>query len=177
MLKICWQKDEISINDAANEMQNLKNINKSKEYSLLRSTISDKKTAQDNKNKLAKVESYKNLLDAFANSNYENNNLPNSIVSKISKLQISKSNSVNLQYACIKLEIMAGIDSLKKDKDVRQAIQLEMLTSKFNKSSGGMNNLDDLIIYFFENLSNKEITAAEKTLWKRVSQSAEAILS
>jgi hypothetical protein len=72
---------------------------------------------------------------------------------------------------------MAGIDSLKKDKDVRQAIQLEMLTSKFNKSSGGMNNLDDLIIYFFENLSNKEITAAEKTLWKRVSQSAEAILS
>jgi hypothetical protein len=52
-----------------------------------------------------------------------------------------------------------------------------MLTSKFNKSSGGMNNLDDLVIYFFENLSNKEITAAEKTLWKRVSQSAEAILS
>lgn len=170
-------KDEISINDAVNEMQNLKNINKSKEYSLLRSTINDKKTAQDNKNKLAKVESYKNLLDAFVNSNYENNNLPNSIVSKISKLQIPKSNPVNLQYACIKLEIMAGIDSLKKDKDVRQAIQLEMLTSKFNKSSGGMNNLDDLIIYFFENLSNKEITAAEKTLWKRVSQSAEAILS
>ena len=169
--------NEISINEASNEMRDLKNINKSKEYALLRSTINDKKTAQDNKNKLIKIESYSNLLDAFISNNYENNNLPNSIVSKISKLQSPKTNLNNLQYACIKLEIMAGIDSLKKDNEVRQAIQLEMLTNKFNKSSTGKNTLDDLVIYFFENLSNKAITTAEKTLWKRVSTSAEALLS
>ena len=76
-----------------------------------------------------------------------------------------------------KVRVMAGIESLKKDKDVRQTIQLEMLTSKFNKSSNNLSSLDDLLIYFFENLSNKGITASEKTLWKRISASTEKLLS
>ena len=43
---------------------------------------------------------------------------------------------------------MAGLDSLKKDSDIRQSIQLEMLTNKFKKSSNNLDSLDDLIFIF-----------------------------
>jgi hypothetical protein len=170
-------KDEISITEASNEIQNLTNVSKTKELASLRSAIKDKKILQENKTKSIKLKSYKNLLDAFENDNYDDKDLPNSIVSKISEFKLSKSNSENLQYVCIKLELMAGIESLKKDKDVRQTIQLEMLTTKFNKSSNNLSSLDDLLVYFFENLSNKGITASEKTLWKRISACTEKLLS
>ena len=90
---------------------------------------------------------------------------------------IASSNDEKLSYACIKLEIMAGIESLKKDLESRKSIQLEMLTNKFNKSSNDLNSLDDLIIYFFENLAVKEIKTADKNLWKRIIKSIEAILA
>ena len=170
-------KDEITITEASNEIQNLTNVSKTKELASLRSAIKDKKILQENKTKSVKLKSYKNLLNAFENDNYDDKDLPNSIVSKISEFKLSKSNSENLQYVCIKLELMAGIESLKKDKEVRQTIQLEMLTTKFNKSSNNLSSLDDLLVYFFENLSNKGITASEKTLWKRISACTEKLLS
>jgi hypothetical protein len=51
---------------------------------------------------------------------------------------------------------------------------MEMLTSKFNKTSNNLNSLDDLIVYFINNLSVK-IGTAEKSLWKRVSKSIEIL--
>ena len=171
------KKDEISIKEASNEMQNLSNISKTKEYSLLRAAIKDKKIEQENKNKAEKIDSYLNLFEAFSKQEFDTLDLPKSIASKVSKLKTSKSDNAQLQYVCIKLEIMAGIDSLKKDSDLRQSIQLEMLTSKFNKSSANLESLDDLLIHFFENLSSKDTSAADKTLWKRITKSIGNILS
>ena len=171
------KKDEISIKEASNEMQNLSNISKTKEYSLLRVAIKDKKIEQENKNKAEKIDSYLNLFEAFSKQEFDTLDLPKSIASKVSKLKTSKSDNAQLQYVCIKLEIMAGIDSLKKDSDLRQSIQLEMLTSKFNKSSANLDSLDDLLIHFFENLSSKDTSAADKTLWKRITKSIGNILS
>ena len=171
------KKDEISTKEASNEMQNLSNISKTKEYSLLRTAIKDKKIEQENKNKAEKIDSYLNLFEAFSKQEFDTLDLPKSIASKVSKLKTSKSDNAQLQYVCIKLEIMAGIDSLKKDSDLRQSIQLEMLTSKFNKSSANLDSLDDLLIHFFENLSSKDTSAADKTLWKRITKSIENILS
>ena len=171
------KKDEISIKEASNEMQNLSNISKTKEYSLLRVAIKDKKIEQENKNKAEKIDSYLNLFEAFSKQEFDTLDLPKSIASKVSKLKTSKSDNAQLQYVCIKLEIMAGIDSLKKDSDLRQSIQLEMLTSKFNKSSANLESLDDLLIHFFENLSSKDTSAADKTLWKRITKSIGNILS
>ena len=171
------KKDEISTKEASNEMQNLSNISKTKEYSLLRTAIKDKKIEQENKNKAEKIDSYLNLFKAFSKQEFDTLDLPKSIASKVSKLKTSKSDNAQLQYVCIKLEIMAGIDSLKKDSDLRQSIQLEMLTSKFNKSSANLDSLDDLLIHFFENLSSKDTSAADKTLWKRITKSIENILS
>jgi len=171
------KKDEISTKEASNEMQNLSNISKTKEYSLLRTAIKDKKIEQENKNKAEKIDSYLNLFEAFSKQEFDTLDLPKSIASKVSKLKTSKSDNAQLQYVCIKLEIMAGIDSLKKDSDLRQSIQLEMLTSKFNKSSANLESLDDLLIHFFENLSSKDTSAADKTLWKRITKSIGNILS
>ena len=171
------KKDEISTKEASNEMQNLSNISKTKEYSLLRAAIKDKKIEQENKNKAEKIDSYLNLFEAFSKQEFDTLDLPKSIASKVSKLKTSKSDNAQLQYVCIKLEIMAGIDSLKKDSDLRQSIQLEMLTSKFNKSSANLESLDDLLIHFFENLSSKDTSAADKTLWKRITKSIGNILS
>jgi len=171
------EKDEITLNDASDEIQNLSNITKTKEYSLLRIAIKDKKIELTNKNKVQKINSYLSLFDSFVNNKLEDESLPKAIVSKISRLSSSKSNNENLRYVCIKLEIMAGIESLKKDLGLRQSIQLEMLTSKFNKSSSNLNSLDDLIIYFFENLAINNIETADKNLWKRITKSIESILS
>ena len=171
------KKDEISTKEASNEMQNLSNISKTKEYSLLRTAIKDKMIEQENKNKAEKIDSYLNLFEAFSKQEFDTLDLPKSIASKVSKLKTSKSDNAQLQYVCIKLEIMAGIDSLKKDSDLRQSIQLEMLTSKFNKSSANLDSLDDLLIHFFENLSSKDTSAADKTLWKRITKSIGNILS
>ena len=83
--------------------------------------------------------------------------LPGQIVSKIKGLNVKKSDSEQVTYSCIKLEIMAGIESLKKDAVTRNKIQLEMLTEKFNTSGANLNSLDSLLIHFFSHLSNKTI--------------------
>lgn len=52
---------------------------------------------------------------------------------------------------------------------------MEMLTNKFNKVADKLNSVDDLIIHFINNISSKP-TAAEKTLWKRISKTIETLL-
>ena len=52
---------------------------------------------------------------------------------------------------------------------------MEMLTNKFNKVADKLNSADDLIIHFINNISSKP-TAAEKTLWKRISKTIETLL-
>jgi uncharacterized protein YdcH (DUF465 family) len=52
---------------------------------------------------------------------------------------------------------------------------MEMLTSKFNKVSDSLNSVDDLLVHFVNNISAKP-TAAEKTLWKRVSKAIELLI-
>ena len=168
--------NQITINEANNELQNLKNISKTKEFSSLKKEIFSKKEEQNLEQKKLKIDSYLNLLDLYTKGEIENSNTPSTIKNKINTEDVSKSNIDNLQYACIKLELMAGLDSLKKDSDIRQSIQLEMLTNKFKKSSNNLDSLDDLIVHFFNNISKKPATA-EKNLWKRVSVSIEKLLS
>ena len=52
---------------------------------------------------------------------------------------------------------------------------MEMLTNKFNKVSGNLNSIDDLLIYFVNNISAKP-SAVEKTLWKRVTKTIEYLV-
>ena len=169
------KKNEISVVDVENNLKELNNISKSKELNALRNEIKAQNNALKLEKKKSKLDGYKALFDAFANKKLEDELLPGQIVSKIKDLNVKKSDSEQVTYSCIKLEIMAGIESLKKDAETRNKIQLEMLTEKFNASGTNLNTLDSLLIHFFSHLSNKP-SAAEKTLWKRISASIENLI-
>ena len=169
------KSDEISINEVLKSLSDLKNISKTKEFNSIQKQINNKRKEQESELKQNKIDSYTNLLDAFLNNELDKARVPSSIKNKLNEKPQKKSNSEALTYACIKLEALAGIDSLKKDAQLRQSIQMEMLTNKFNKVSNNLNSVDDLLIHFVNNISAKP-TAAEKTLWKRVSKTIDILV-
>jgi len=167
---------QISTNEANDEIQALKNINKSKELDQLKKEIISIKQKKTKEQQILKITSYINILESYLSDDIEKSDIPASIKNKLNTDSPTKSDLNNLQYACVKLELIAGLDSLKKDADLRQSIQLEMLTNKFNKSSNDLDTLEGLIAHFLNNLSKKPV-AAEKNLWKRISASIEKLLS
>ena len=169
------KSDEISINEVLKSLSDLKNISKTKEFNSIQKQINNKRKEQESELKQNKIDSYTNLLDAFLNNELDKTHVPSSIKNKLNEKPQKKSNSEALTYACIKLEALAGIDSLKKDAQLRQSIQMEMLTNKFNKVSNNLNSVDDLLIHFVNNISAKP-TTAEKTLWKRVSKTIDILV-
>jgi hypothetical protein len=169
------KSDEISINEVLKSLSDLKNISKTKEFNSIQKQINNKKKEQESELKQNKIDSYTSLLDAFLNNELDKIQVPSSIKNKLNEKPQEKSSSEALTYACVKLEALAGIDSLKKDAQLRQSIQMEMLTNKFNKVSNNLNSVDDLLIHFVNNISAKP-TAAEKTLWKRVSKTIDILV-
>ena len=169
------KSDELSINEVLKSLSDLKNISKTKEFNSIQKQINNKRKEQESELKQNKIDSYTNLLDAFLNNELDKARVPSSIKNKLNEKPQKKSNSEALTYACIKLEALAGIDSLKKDAQLRQSIQMEMLTNKFNKVSNNLNSVDDLLIHFVNNISAKP-TTAEKTLWKRVSKTIDILV-
>lgn len=169
------KSDEISISEVLKSLSDLKNISKTKEFNAIQKQINSKRKEQELKLKQNKIDSYTNLLDAFLNNELDNTQVPSSIKNKLNEKPQEKSSTEALTYACVKLEALAGIDSLKKDAQLRQSIQMEMLTNKFNKVSNNLSSVDDLLIHFVNNISAKP-TAAEKTLWKRVSKAIEILV-
>ena len=169
------KNDEISINEVLKSLNDLKNISKTREFNAIQKQINNKRKGQELKLKQNKIDTYTNLLDAFLNNELDKTQAPSSIKNKLNKKPQDKSNSEALTYACVKLEALAGIDSLKKDSKLRQSIQIEMLTNKFNKVSNQLNSVDDLLLHFINNIASKP-TAAEKTLWKRVSKTIEILV-
>ena len=119
---------------------------------------------------IAKVESYKNLYEILLDKKtLEGNNIPKSILNAI-KTSDNKLDKDKLIYSCIKLEIMAEIESLKKDEKLRQTIQFEMLADKFNKGANDKKALiEKLLVDFYSNLPAKDAGADEKKLWTRIS--------
>ena len=169
------KSDEISISKVLKSLGDLKNISKTKEFNSIQKQINNKKKEQELKLKQNKIDSYTNLLDAFLNNELDNTQVPSYIKNKLNEKPQEKSSTEALTYACVKLEALAGIDSLKKDAQLRQSIQMEMLTNKFNKVSDNLNSFDDLLIHFLNNISTK-LTSSEKTLWKRVSKTIEILV-
>ena len=88
-----------------------------------------------------------------------------------------KTNSDNLTYACVKLEILAGVDSLKKDQNIRSSIQLELLSNKFNNDSATPNDLDSLINYFILNFSKNDSKAGNAKIWNRIVKCIDKLIS
>ena len=169
------KSDEISVNEVSKSLSSLKNISKTKEFHSIQKQINNKRKEQESKLKQNKIDSYSSLLDSFLNNELVNTQIPSYIKNKLNEKPQEKSNSEVLTYACVKLEALAGIDSLKRDAQLRQSIQMEMLTNKFNKVSDSLNSVEDLLIQFVNNISAKP-SAAEKTLWKRITKTIEILV-
>ena len=169
--------NEKSVHEVESELSELKNISKTQEFKSIKDDLYNVRNKAIKETKELKVKSYLAIYDLLNTPQSEINNLPKVISSAIEKSWSNKKTKKdNLLYSCIKLEILASLESLKKDFDLRQKIQLEMLSEKFNKSASNLSTLDDLIIHFIENFSEKDAGAPEKKLWDRATKAVEILL-
>ena len=169
----------ISTQDAETKLNELKNIQKTKEYNNVVSNIKNLKNEKIKEAKASKLSEYNKIFSVINDKKDATISLSKLIEAAVSKsINNKKTDKKALLYSCIKLEILANLESLKKDAAFRQQIQLEMLTSKFNKSnSGDLNDLDSLVINFIENYSKEDSGAPEKALWNRISKTLEVLVS
>ena len=114
-----------SISDIKNELSKLQNSNNTDEFKKINIDINKEVLKLKNNKKKEKIEIYKNIYNALLD-NSATDPIPNIFLESIKTSHANeKSNTKELSYACIKLEILAGLDSLKKDAELRNSIQLE----------------------------------------------------
>ena len=166
----------ISTSEVKELLKEIEDAKNTKEYKKITSDIKVEIDKIKNTKKKDKINSYINIYNILIKNDHLDN-APNIFLKSINKsFGNSKSNIEKLTYSCIKLEIIAGLDSLKKDINARNKIQLELLTNKFNKNESLPNDLESLINYFIENFSENDVTTTQKNLWKRITKCIELIL-
>ena len=169
-------KGLISPAEVKESLKGFEEIKNTKEYKKIISDIKNEIDAARLKKKDEKINSYKNIINILIKKD-KIENAPNIFIKSINKsFECKKSDIEKLQYACVKLEIISGLDSLKKDKDLRDKIQLELLTNKFNKAESAPNDTVSLINYFIENFSIEDNGTAQLNLWKRIAKCIEVIV-
>ena len=170
--------DEISISDAKNTLSKMTEAVKSIEFKNINRSIKLKIIEINDLKKKDKINAYSRVYEILLGK-IEINNAPEIFFDSLHEsLKNKKSNTNELLYACIKLEILAGIDSLKKDLTIRNNIQLEMLSNKFNKNnSNNPNDLDSLINHFIVNFSKDDVKTSHASIWKRIIKCADRLIS
>ena len=169
-------KGILTPSEARESLKAFEDIKNTKEYKKITSDIKEQINKFKLKQKNEKINSYRNIFNILIKKDTIEN-APSIFIKSINKsYENKKSDMEKLQYACVKLEIISALDSLKKDKDLRDKIQLELLTNKFNKSELTPNDTESLINYFIENFSNQDNGTAQQNLWKRINKCIEVIL-
>ena len=176
-IKKDFKNNQKSIDEVKAEINSLENIKNTKEYKLILTDIRKAKEAKRIEKKEAKVLAYKNIYDVLSKK-LDVDMAPHTFLDDIKKsYESKKSNIENMRYACIKIEVLAGIESLKKDQEMRNKIQLELLSNKFNKKSqSGNDDLHSLIIFYINNFSNQDAKAEHKKLWDRIIASFDKLI-
>ena len=173
--QLLGEKKSISeINEELNKLVNSKGTDERKkieaDITKLRKKINDSK-------KKEKIDLYKNIYNVLIKKG-DTSSIPNIFSNSITtSYENKKSDNKELSYACIKLEILAGLESLKKDEQHRKAIQLEMLSLKFNKVDKSIpNDLDSILIHFINHFSIHDETKSHQSLWKRVNKCLDVLI-
>jgi len=169
-------KGMLTPSEVRESLKAFEDIKNTKEYKKITSDIKKQINKFKLKQKDEKINSYRNIFNILIKKDTIEN-APSIFIKSINKsYENKKSDMEKLQYACVKLEIISALDSLKKDKDLRDKIQLELLTNKFNKSELTPNDTESLINYFIENFSIEDNGTAQLNLWKRINKCIEVIL-
>ena len=166
-----------SVNEVENQLKNFKNISNTKEIKQIKNLIKTKKLAQLKKINDEKILKYKNIYDVLINKD-SLENVQNVFKGPIEdSYKNNKSNLDELIYSCLKLEILAKVDSLKKYQNLRNTIQLELLQDKFNKADKkDLNNIDSLICHYINNFSSSDAGPEHKKLWNRMTKCFEVLI-
>ncbi len=145
-------------------------VHKTKEYQKLKNHISklislekDKKT-KDSLNDLEKLFDYVTNKKDYSELIHLDN-----AYKEIFNYSFDTCSKETMLESCIRIEMICGIESLKKDLNIRNQIQLKILSEKFNKAK--LTKKDEInvnIKNFFLNLSTSKVGASEKNLWKRI---------
>ena len=171
------KNDEISISEVNEKLKETDIAKNTKEFKKIKDDIR-LKIESLNKIKIKdKHSSYMKIYDVLLGKN-DIEDAPSIFIDSItSSSNNKKTNTENLTYACVKLEILAGIDTLKKDQNIRNSIQLELLSNKFNNNSSTPNDLDSLINYFILNFSKNDLKAGNAKIWKRIVKCIDKLVS
>ena len=159
-----------SPSDLRKEAELLLTLHKSKEMQIFNNGIKAYQLDISDKLNSAKVESYNDLFEVLlGKKDAEGLSVSKTILKAINNSENNILDQDKLMYICIKLEIMANIEGLKKDSQLRQVIQFEMLADKFNKGSNDKKGIiETLLVDFFSYLPAKDAGASEKKLWARI---------
>ena len=162
------EKGEKTPSELKNEVESLTSINKTKDFFAFTKKIDAYQKNINTQMNIAKVQSFKDLYEVFQGKiSSEGMNISRAIIAAAEN-QNNKTDKEKILYLCVKFELVAGLDSLKKDSKIRQAIQFEMLADKFNKGDRDKKIIvEKLLIDFFSNLSPKDAKANEK-IWSRI---------
>ena len=171
------KNDEISISEVNEKLKETDIAKNTKEFKKIKDDIK-LKIEFLNKTKIKdKHNSYMMIYDVLIGKN-DIEDAPSIFIDSItSSFNNKKTNTENLTYACVKLEILAGIDTLKKDQNIRNSIQLELLSNKFNNNSSTPDDLDSLINYFILNFSKNDSKAGNAKIWNRIVKCIDKLVS
>ena len=170
--------NEISISEVKSALNEISDAKNTKEFKNINKDIKSKINDINIAKKKDRFVAYTNIYDVLLGK-IETDKAPSNLINVIQKsLENAESNIDELNYACVKLEILAGIDSLKKDQSIRNNIQLEMLSNKFNKNNVlNTNDMDSLINHFINNFSKNDSKTIHANIWKRIIKCVDKLIS
>ena len=171
------KNDEISISEVNEKLKETNITKNTNEFKKIKDDIRLKIESLNNIKIKDKHSSYLKIYDVLLGKKAIED-APSIFIDSITRsFNNKKTNLDNLSYACVKLEILAGIDTLKKDQNIRSSIQLELLSNKFNNNSSTPNDLDSLINYFILNFSKNDSKAGNAKIWNRIVKCIDKLIS
>ena len=161
--------------DAITKLKDLHLIKDHKDYKKVSKAIKNFQQDIKRQQKKASTTAVVSMFDAIVNNQKIDQDLIPSSLQNVFSNNFDIRNKESMCEACIRIEILNNIDSLKKDQELRNKIQLQILNEKFNQKK--LNKKDEEIFWiqsFFQNLSLKEVGDFEKKLWKRITRALQA---
>ena len=145
-------------------------INKTKEYKSLQNQIVTLRNDEKDKRNKESINDLEKLFEYIIEKKdlSDLTNIDNSY-KEIFNYKFDSHSKDEMLESCIRIEMICNVESLKKDEKIRNQIQLNILTEKFNKAQ--QTKKEEILLHiknFFLNLSVSKVGTTEKNLWKRI---------
>ena len=168
--------DKYKITDLQEMLPKFDLINKSKEYKRLQNQIIKLRNDEKDKRNKNSINDLEKIFEYVTNKKDSSDllNLDNAF-KEIFDYKFDSYSKDEILESCIRIEMICGVESLKKDEKIKNQIQLKILSEKFNKAKITKKEEINLNIKnFFLNLSVSNAGNFEKNLWKRIIKAIKA---